>query len=505
MKNDSRITLPDALCTNAGPSRREVLVVALFVGVYVIVSLVLATRWCIPWVDEVMYTDPAANLALGRGFHSTAWFTQARTEIWASNTPLHEFLLAGWFRLFGFGLLSARVFYSLFQAAGALVLYLAAWRLRILHSGTGRVVLVALLLSGSGISDCLHNGRPEGVKYLLSALSLYAFSVRHARWRLGLLFSLGFLSSLAGIQLIAYAGLFCVALFFLVNREIRFSMIWLGVGMAVGLVALLGSYAVIGYGRRFLEATFLSGHMMTGRVAQTVVLHNNRFLEDLRTFVHSLSNLYTFDSSLLILMLLLAYLMARDVIAREFRFRSMAFFGLAIAIVLPVIMGFVGKYGAIYAWMGFAPIALCSAAGLELGRSGSSRWTKFPSVVLIGIAIAVGLPYRTVLVASQWKASDPAPVERFVANCIGQDEWVYTDYPAYYAVKRRAAETFSPTYAGGRGFREIPDYERERISAIIGRPSEAVKAVERLGGSWKEAGRLGDDSAVYQLVLLRRN
>jgi len=57
-----------------------------------------------PWGDEPGYTDPAVNLALGRGFTSTTWYAQTGEEFWAGNVPLHQITLAAWLKVFGFGI-----------------------------------------------------------------------------------------------------------------------------------------------------------------------------------------------------------------------------------------------------------------------------------------------------------------------------------------------------------------------------------------------------------------
>src|SRR4051794_5004944 len=64
----------------------------------------LATYWWhyAVWTDEVMYTDPAVNFVLDKGFISTAWYHQSENAFWAGNVPLYQFLLVGWMKCFGF-------------------------------------------------------------------------------------------------------------------------------------------------------------------------------------------------------------------------------------------------------------------------------------------------------------------------------------------------------------------------------------------------------------------
>lgn len=63
----------------------------------------------LPWCDEVAYLDPGARLALFGSFTSTAWITNSPETFWASSNPGMPLLFAGWFKVFGFGLLQARL------------------------------------------------------------------------------------------------------------------------------------------------------------------------------------------------------------------------------------------------------------------------------------------------------------------------------------------------------------------------------------------------------------
>ena len=61
---------------------------------FLAISLVTASRFPPVWIDEVQFTDPAANLVLHGHFSSTVWIVQRGDEFWAGNTPLYTLMLA---------------------------------------------------------------------------------------------------------------------------------------------------------------------------------------------------------------------------------------------------------------------------------------------------------------------------------------------------------------------------------------------------------------------------
>jgi hypothetical protein len=64
-------------------SRRETLLVIALCGAVLAFNLATAERFPVPWVDEIMFADPAVNLLLGNGFTSSAWFGQRKDAFWA--------------------------------------------------------------------------------------------------------------------------------------------------------------------------------------------------------------------------------------------------------------------------------------------------------------------------------------------------------------------------------------------------------------------------------------
>ena len=78
----------------------ESIAASLILFSFLFASLLVATRTPTVFMDEVEYTDPAANLYFGKGFTSTMW-AQDRHEFWCGNVPLYQGLLFAAFKIFG--------------------------------------------------------------------------------------------------------------------------------------------------------------------------------------------------------------------------------------------------------------------------------------------------------------------------------------------------------------------------------------------------------------------
>ena len=93
-------------------SRRIDLVLgSLLFSIFLAANLGTSSRSPVIWQDEVMFTDPAANLYFGQGFTTSAWF-QSRDTLFAGNSPLYSLCLYPWIRVFGFGMRSVTSSFS---------------------------------------------------------------------------------------------------------------------------------------------------------------------------------------------------------------------------------------------------------------------------------------------------------------------------------------------------------------------------------------------------------
>jgi hypothetical protein len=449
--------------------RREGLLVAGLCVALLAFNLATAARFPIPWLDEVLFTDPAVNLHLGKGFTSSFWWAQPRHEIWAAYPPLYPTLLSQWLRAAPFSPAGVRSFsYVLFSLA-VLLASAAVRRWDLLRGRRCRLQLVLLLLLGYGPAFCYRSGRVECLGMLILAAAMFGSSLGSRPWRLATVAAAAVLLPLTGLQFVVYVIVLCLLLWAFTGRRFLGEGAALLAGMAAGCCLLFLHYSRLGLWETFLSSTvgtrtLLARGLDPGGLRATMGSYSTAF------------NGFLKDPSFL-LMLALGLLLAAGRIARgRFRLRSPLGFGLAVALVLPAVMFLTGVYPVYYSWMAFVPLSL--GVLMELGTTE----TRLPRRMLPAVWV-VGLPLVFAWVALDWSDRDPWRVEEFVQRHVEERDWVLTDYPAYYPVKQRAAVTL--------GVAQLPlltPEERARISRIVAPPDRIGGLVENLGGEWVAAG-----------------
>ena len=203
-----RLRLPIPYCSPV--LRLEILSLAALLLLFLLLGCLIASR--LPelpnaMIDEILFTDPAANLYLGHGFTSSAWFAQTQDKFWAGYPPLYSFLLSLWMHCVGFTLSASRTLNYLLGTAAGLMLWLALFRLRWIKLPIARITLVALFLTKLNDIFSTHTGRPDGLAVLLCVAVLLTCSIQRSPLRYRLLICLGALFPWTGLQLIPYTGL----------------------------------------------------------------------------------------------------------------------------------------------------------------------------------------------------------------------------------------------------------------------------------------------------------
>lgn len=426
-----------------------------------------------PWRDEVSYADPAANLYLGHGFVSSVWDCQASDRFFAANTPLYPGLLALFFRPFGFSLHSVRAFHLLAMALAGLFFWLALARSQLLRRASSRLAALFLFFCAYGMSFLYRYSRPDTVALLLLCTLFWIATSPHRRRRWLGLAGGGLLIAASGLQVLFYTVLLAVALWLLARRTAGKEAAALCGGSLAGGIGLALFYQSRGALGDFLRATVFSGHTLSG-------FHWGAEM--------SPAYLYRGDlSSFLLLAGLL--LMAAPWALRQRRtfFRSPAALALALALGLPPLLGFFGKWAIYYSWMVFAPLSIGFFSAAEALTPAARRWLRLPLAAALAASAACGLPYQWLRQRDAAAGADLARLEQFLRRELRPGEWLYTDSVAYYAAKRTAAKVYLPTYATAPSLPAIPEAERRRINALFLPPREVPFAVERLGGGWKLA------------------
>jgi hypothetical protein len=469
--------------------RAEFLLVLGIVAVVFAINFATAEIYPMAWLDEAGYADPGVNLAVGNGFTSSVWYNVYWGNFWFAYPPLYALLLASWIRWLGVNFTTIR----LFNVAVISVIAIALWHYSVrsgwFSSLFGRVAIVLLPLLGYGASFTYRSARADTVCILVAALALNASLLPNSRWRAAALIAVGVLVPWSGLQL----GAFVVVLALLVGiwwpREAIRVFLPLGVGMALGLVALFGFYAANGSLHDFLAATFGSLNTIVGQIAHLFLLRDERSAEHFGQLPALVpTGLFEDRSTVFVataaILLLIALRQTRDAAA----FKASRFAVVA-AFVIPIFMELAGNYWLYYTWMGLLTVGIAVVASLELSPpSPTFLPTRRLSAGCIGLALLVGLPVQLARAYEDRDARDYDALRAYIESRVAPGDWVYVTDQAYFAVVERGAVPIVALYATSRLAPGIPEDQRRRIKLLIVHPDEVKGAIERLGGSWARNG-----------------
>jgi hypothetical protein len=263
----------------------------------------------------------------------------------------------------------------------------------------------------------------------------------------------------------------------------------LGVGIALGLIALFGFYAANDSLYEFIAATFGSLHTIVGEIAHLVLLDDRRGLDHLGQLPALLPAVVLQDRSSVFLstaaiLLLISFRRSTGTIA----FRTSGF-AVTAAFVIPILMELAGSYWLYYTWMGLLTVGIAVVASLELSPPSPALLpTRRLAVGCIGLALVVGLPIQLARAYQERGARDYDALREYVRARVAPGDWVYVGDHPYFAVVELGAVAVLAQYATSRLAPGIPEDQRRRIKLLIVHPNDAKDAIERLGGSWIPSG-----------------
>ncbi|MBD1917094.1 MULTISPECIES: hypothetical protein [Cyanophyceae] len=495
-----------------GEVRKEIALIAFLFLVFLIVATLLSAQLFPVWLDEVLLTDPAANLWLGNGFTSSAWYYQVQDEFWACNSPLYPFLLFFWLKLFGFGVTSARSLNYLLIVASMGLIWWAVYRLDLIVTMRDRLIAVFLLLFSAGISFSYLSGRYDCLAILLFSALILTYSFQPSLWQKVAFASIGFLVPLSGFHLLPYAVIMAVLLFIYLGRPVIYPAVATFGGMIMGIASMLLLYAQQGVLKVFVSS--LGGHSLVGietpvgdaSNAQKAMYVLSNLLPILATRFSGIVRWYTGDKTFVFLYLAALVLACIQLYSKRMRLRSPLTFALLSGLVVPLLMGLARDYPAYYAWMALLPLTLGIAATLIEWRGTLLRRPAMLVVVLLLIAAMIpGLPTQLVPAFANLKNRDYQRVEQFVQNNIAPDEAVYSDFGPYYAIRRQVNFVLFPTYLD-----MMTEADKTKLSTALIDTKQShhnykdIEIFNALGGSWEEAEEKLDTTQ-FNLRIFRRS
>jgi hypothetical protein len=299
----------------------------------------LATLFNPAWTDEVFYVDPGACLAMGKGFTSNGWSELGHGTTWGLSNPGLPLLLAGWFKVFGFGQFSAHVFFYLVQFAGAvaLVRWLVA-RYPLGQAGALAAVALCMMLHSLAGNSIFH-ARHDAFAPLLFAWFLgYAFASSFG-WRQALsAFCFGPACVLFGLQFCGYFALASVAIFLWRRTRAAFMAgLCLAFGLVAGVLLLRWAYGEMGVWQSFLA---------------------NRGENFGRAFV--MEKFYVSKEFLVLLPACVGLVLTEGLSVRGWRSPAAVAGGCGVALLLgvPVVIQLIGLWQSPFSWMITLPLLL---------------------------------------------------------------------------------------------------------------------------------------------------
>src|SRR5205807_1856881 len=109
----------------------------------------------------VWWSEPAVNWVTNGSFTTSVWQGQPANTFPTINCPLYMLALAPWLSLFGASVLAIRSFNYALLGIAAFLLWLISWRFGLVRKAGTRLLMVALIHLGYGISFAYRSSRPD--------------------------------------------------------------------------------------------------------------------------------------------------------------------------------------------------------------------------------------------------------------------------------------------------------------------------------------------------------
>lgn len=471
--------------------KSETFAAAAIVLFFVLVTVLTADMFGHITIDEVCYSDPAVNLVMNRSFTSSAWYAQQKNDFWASNTPLHQLLLAAWLRVFGFGIVTVRAFSAAAVCLAGFFFWCFLRRSGFITRPVFGYLFLLTYATGYGMSLWMRLGRPDALCLLVASLFCLAWAAKRASLPL---FLLGAASFWAGIHLtvwLAVCGAALLAVDFTAGQRGKF--LAAAAGMVTGAVMLALLYwhegVLLSFAAAVLPHTIL-GRLGFGKQEVAGIVWPRRELLGIAAGDYSIWVLIPF-------MLLFAFLARTSGIKawRTALWCALAMGGICLAFY------FLGVTPQYYSWMLFVPL---TAATFSLADEAADhqRDRRKLAVVLLAMAACVlsasGIPRRILKVAAYGPLLPQKALEEKITPLIGDANCAFADPKAYYAVKKPGRVVMTGMYANA-----MTEDEADACEAVIV-PRQKIPdwVLERVSeGKLESIGAVADQGAGGKLLL----
>lgn len=450
------------------PSRAEITWLALSVGFFLSLSVVVLARYPFVWSDEVLYADPAINFVTGRGFASSAYFTQESGAFWTANVPMHSFLLVPWLKVFGISITSVRsiglVYLSLFLCLSMV----GGTRLGLLSDRASRICYLVGLVGGYGMLFSYASGRPDALDMLVVGAYLFLYSLKSPWIRLAGFFLVGCLAPWVGFQLLPFQVVTGLLLLSCLGRAFFPLLAAAGLGSLVGLGGLSLLYWHFGVLGAFMRSIQPDTGVFVRGLLAGVIQHRNILPKDF-----SLLPMVIGAGIILVLF---------DRRQEKHWLRSSMLVCVVIAASVSFALVLSGRFPTYYSWMACVPLMIGVCHSIGVSRPGT--WVRRLGIATCVVAGGIGVSLHALNLFGCWKDRSYSNVERVISQSVFREEHVYAEFAAYYALHPITRSAFYPSYLVA-----MTEAERASLNVLIIYPDSLARVTKEVGGRWRPTGQ----------------
>jgi len=151
-------------------------------------------------------------------------------------------------------------------------------------------------------------------------------------------------------------------------------------------------------------------------------------------------------------------------------------------------MQILGEYPFYYSWMGYLIMLFLIAYLLTLIKNYLN--ILFISMMFLLLVSITGLPVQII---NKWaiKNTEQKRIDDFINRNINKHDIVYSEYIAYYPVKKNAGMVYFTEYSGGRGLPVFPEEQLKAINALILKTASDDSKIQKI---WKTKKWIAIDS-----------
>jgi hypothetical protein len=335
---------------------------------------------------------------------------------------------------------------------------------------------------------------------VVGASGLLAWTLLRDRRQLAAMVAIGVLMPLTSLQMLTGGtALFLLLLAWRVPRAFRIGVA-VAAGCVLGLAVLYLYSSTHGVWQAYLHNAYAHSQINAPSQNLTAAGGGNygSFADKMRAMLTHPGELFAADYSAVFLNLLSVLLILGLRTQGRCSWRSPVTFGLAAAALVPPFLATISFFHVGYSWFVFVPLTIGTLWGLEEALAPGRSWALVATAgVLLAGAVLVGLPSRLLVTGFQWRQRDYGRVEQFVAAHVQAEDWVFADYPAFYALKPRVQADFYRLYP----FR--PE-EKRQIGVMIFDPAEAAHWMDSMGGRWKLVAEMASSGKDLTILGYRR-